>query len=84
MRITEDSDSYTTVTNLKMAKQFTPLSNPADVDRFRKATEEYFEKGEVSVKCDCCGQLIEFWQVTSTVWQHKCACGKYDGSLRRL
>ncbi len=67
-----------------MAKPPARLTDPDDIARFMRAAEDYFEKGTTSVKCDQCGQTIEFWQVTPTVWQHKCACGKYNGDLRGL
>lgn len=48
------------------------------------AIESYMDTGASTVRCDRCHTPIEFKKVSETVWEHRCVCGKYNGSLRGL
>lgn len=50
---------------------------------FMKAMDKFNATGTSMVKCDECGEIIEF-QKNNTAVIHKCKCGKYNGSLRGL
>jgi hypothetical protein len=64
-----------------MAESSKKLTDPSDVVR---ASEEYFDSGLSSTKCDRCEQLIQFRKLSPTVWEHRYSCGKYNGTMRGL
>lgn len=61
-------------------KQFDEKSK----ERFFHACEEYFKTSECIVTCDECAKAIEFRQLSRTVWEHFCSCGKFNGTLKGL
>ena len=46
------------------------------------AFEAYAATGEGAILGDRCRTPIEFVSLSETAWQHRCPCGKYNGSLR--
>ena len=61
-------------------------SRLSDDDRARlmRAIDEYFDTGASSVECDGCRSPISVVRRTDTVWEHRCACGKFNGTMRGL
>jgi hypothetical protein len=60
------------------------LNDPKDADRLMQAWEEYWTKRTATVKCDNCDQFIEFRVLGVEAWEHRCSCGKYNGTMRGL
>ena len=56
----------------------------ADLETILAAWDEYWQKGQSTVRCDACGGTIEFTALSETAWAHSCPCGKFSGTARGL
>jgi hypothetical protein len=56
----------------------------AQFERFKLATEEFFQDGTCSVACEKCGGVIMFEKMGESAWKHHCPCGRYKGTLRGI
>jgi hypothetical protein len=59
-----------------------PMRDESDLQRFIEAFAQFSKEGRTAVKCDRCQGTIEFQRLGSEVWQSKCACGKFNDTLR--
>jgi hypothetical protein len=53
-------------------------------DTLMAAIEQYLESGACSVLCKDCGTPITFVKLSETASEHRCKCGKYNGTLKGL
>jgi hypothetical protein len=49
-----------------------------------KAIEAFFETCQCEVLCDVCGSRIQFIRLSESAWEHRCNCGKFNGTLQGL
>jgi hypothetical protein len=67
-----------------MRPKYKGTRNLIDRKRLTDAQEEYFTKGHNTVRCDECDSVIQITQLTPSVWQCECTCGKFTTDLKGL
>lgn len=59
--------------------------DPATLALLERAMAEYQRLGSVqTVRCDACGEVIQIVTLSPTAHSVRCACGKFDDTLRGI
>lgn len=61
-----------------------PVRDEAALRHLADSFGRFRDQGNFVDRCDQCHGTIEFYRVGDEVWQSKCDCGKYSGTLRGL
>jgi hypothetical protein len=52
------------------------------LQRLLEAHRKFMETGISDVRCDNCGELIQFTKLGSNGERSSCTCGKYNGTMK--